>query len=65
MILTKDQGKNKGDKKRVKIRKSKYIESDRTHCYIGKLNTVLSLCRVLEVTLYFSKDFLEAVAEAL
>ena len=44
---------------------------DGTHCYTEKFNAALSLYRVLEVTLYFSKGFLEtavrgsAVAEAL
>jgi len=37
---------------------------NRTRCYTGKFNTALSLCRVLGVALYFSKGFLEAVAEA-
>ena len=38
-------------------------ESNWTCCCTGIFNTALSLCRVLEVTLYFSEDFLEAVAE--
>ena len=38
---------------------------NRTHCYTRKFNTVLSLCRVLGVTLYFSKGFPKAVAKAL
>ena len=45
--------------------KSGCIKSDRTCCCIGEFNTALSLCRVLGVTLYFSKGFLEAVAVAL
>ena len=55
----------------MRIRKSRYVESDRTHYCTGKFNVALSLCGVLEVTLYFSKGFLEAatresaVAEAL
>ena len=49
----------------MRIRKSRYIESDGTCCYIEKFNVVFSLCRVLEVTFYFSKGFLEAAAEAL
>jgi len=53
VILTKDQIK------------SGCVESSRTHYCIGKLNTALSLCRALEVALYFSKSFSEAVAEAL
>ena len=71
VILTKDQERNKGDKKWMRIRKSGYVESDRTYYCIGKFNIALSLCGVLEVTLYFSKSFLEAatresaVAEAL
>ena len=48
----------------MRIGKSGYIESNRTHCYTGKFNVALSLYKVLEVTLYFSKDFSEAVAEA-
>jgi len=55
----------------MRVRKSRYIESDRTHCCTGKFNMALSLCRVLDVAFYFSKDFSEttargsAVAEAL
>jgi len=55
----------------MRIRKSGYVELDGTHYCIGKFNIALSLCGVLEVTLYFSKSFLEAavresvVAEAL
>jgi len=41
------------------IGKNIYVELDRTHCYIEKFNVALSLCGVLEVTLYFSEDFLE------
>ena len=44
IILTKDQEKNKKNKKRVRIRKSRYIKLDRTYCYIGKFNITLSLC---------------------
>ena len=40
-------------------------ESNQTHCYTGKFNVALSLCRVLGVTLYFSKGFLEAAARVL
>ena len=57
MILTKDQEKSKKDKERIRIRKSEYIEPDETCCYIGKFNMALSLCEVLEITLYFSKSF--------
>jgi len=35
---------------------------DGTHCYTGKFNAALSMYRVLEVALYFSKDFLEVAA---
>ena len=55
----------------MRIGKSRCIESDVTYCCTEKFNVALSLCRVLEVTLYFSKGFLEvtagglAVAEAL
>jgi len=55
----------------MRIRKSRYVELDETHCCTGKFNAALSLCRVLGVILYFSEDFLEvatrrsAVAEAL
>ncbi len=54
VILTKDQEKSKEDKERVRIRKSRYVESDGTCYYIEKFNMALSLYRVLEVTLYFS-----------
>jgi len=55
----------------MRIGKSKCIELDGTYCCTRKFNAALSLCRVLEVTLYFSESFLEvtagglAVAEAL
>jgi len=55
----------------MRIRKSRYIESDWTCCCTEKFNVALSLCRVLGITLYFSKGFSEtavresAVAEAL
>ena len=48
----------------MRIGKSGYIKSDRACCCTGKFNVALSLYRVLEVTLYFSKDFSEAAAEA-
>jgi len=45
----------------MRIRKSRCVESDGTHCYIEKFNIALSLCRVLEVAaLYFFKGFSEA-----
>ena len=63
MILTKNQERSKGDKEGIRIRKSRYIESDKTHCCIRKFNIAISLYRVLGVTLYFSKDFLEIATE--
>ena len=65
VILTKDQERNKRNKEWIRIGKSRYINSDETHCCIGKFNMALSLCGVLEITFYFSKDFSEAVAEVL
>ena len=65
IILTKDQERSKRNEKKVRIRKSKYIELDRTCCYIGKFNIVLSLCKVLKVTFYFSKGFSEVTARKL
>jgi len=71
VILTKDQWKSKGNKEWMRIRKSRYVESNWTRCYTEKFNTALSLYRVLRITLYFSKGFSEvaarvsAVAEAL
>ena len=62
VILTKDQGRSKGNEKRMRIRKSGCIESNWTCCCIGEFNVTLSLCGVLGVTLYFSKGFLEAAA---
>jgi len=59
MILTKDQEGSKRNKERVRIRKSRCIELDGTCCCTGKFNTALSLCRVLGITLYFSKGFSE------
>ena len=59
VILTKDQERSKG----VRETKSGCIELNRTHCYTEKFNAALSLCRVPRVTFYFSKSFLEAVAE--
>jgi len=53
------------EEKRIQIGKSRYIELDGTHCYIGKFNIALSLCKVLGVALYFSEDFSEAVAKVL
>ena len=49
----------------MRIRKSRYIESDRTHCYIEKFNVALSLCGVLKVTFYFSKGFSKVTARGL
>ena len=47
VILTKDQGRSKKNKKGIRIKKSRYVELDRTHCCIRKFNIALSLCRVL------------------
>ena len=65
VILTKNQGRSKRNKEWMRIRKSRCVESNRTHCYTGKFNMALSLCGVLRVALYFSEGFSEAVAEAL
>ena len=46
----------------MRIRKSTCIESNETHCYTEKFNVVLSLYRVLVVTLYFSEGFSEVAA---
>jgi len=62
VILTKNQGRSKEDKERMRIRKSGYVELDRTHCCTGNFNAALSLYRVLEVALYLLKGFLEAAA---
>ena len=51
VILTKDQGRSKGNKDWIGIRKSRYIKSDRTHYYMGKFNMALSLYGVLGVAL--------------
>ena len=47
----------------MRIRKSRYIELNQTHCCTGKFNVALSLCKVLGVALYFSEGFSEAAAE--
>ena len=62
VILTKDQGRSKGNKKGMRIRKSGCVESNWTRCYTGEFNATLSLCGVLGVTLYFFEGFLEAAA---
>ena len=64
VILIKDQRRSKRNKKRMRIGKSRYIELNRTRCCTEKFNMALSLYGVLGVTLYFSEDFSEAVAEA-
>jgi len=46
----------------MRIGKSRYIESNRTHCCTEKFNAALSLCGVLEVASYFSEGFSEAAA---
>jgi len=65
VILTKNQGRSQRNKERVRIRKSRYIESDRAYYCTEKFNMALSLCRVLKVALYFSEGFLEIAAEGL
>ena len=60
VILIKDQGRSKGNKKWMRIRKSRCVESNWTRCCTGKFNAALNLCGVLGITLYFSKDFSEA-----
>ena len=62
VILTKDQGRSKGNKKWMRVGKSRCVESNQTHCCTGEFNATLSLYRVLGVALYFSKDFLETAA---
>ena len=49
----------------MRIGKSRCVELNWTHYCIEKFNVALSLCRVLGITFYFSKGFLETVAEAL
>ena len=49
----------------MKIRKIICVQSDRTCCCIRKFNIVFSLCRVLEVALYFFKNFSETIVKAL
>ena len=65
LILTKNQGRSKKNKKEMWIRKSRYIKLDRTYCCTKKFNTAFSLCKALEITLYFSKGFLEAAVRRL
>jgi len=66
VILTKDKERSKRDKERMRIRKSRYIKSDGTYCYIEKFNMALNLCRVLGITPYSYKGFLEtAVGESI
>ena len=62
VILTKDQGRSKRNKKQMRIRKSRCVKLNWTRCCTGEFNMTLSLCRVLGVTLYFSKGFSEAAA---
>ena len=65
MILTKNQRKSEGNKKWIRIGKSRCVELNKTYCCTGKFNVALSLCRVLGITLYFSKSFLEAAVRGL
>ena len=62
VILTKNQGRSKGNKKWVRIRKSRCVESNRTRYCTGEFNATLSLCGVLGIALYFFEGFLEAAA---
>ena len=62
VILTKDQGRSKGNEKQMGVGKSRCIESNWTRCCTGEFNVTLSLCRVLGVALYFSEGFSEAAA---
>ena len=48
MILTKDQGRSKGNEKGMRIRKSGCVELNWTCCCTGEFNVTLSLCGVLE-----------------
>ena len=61
----KDQERSKRNKEWMRIRKSRCVESDGTHCCTGKFNMALSLCGVLGVTLYFSEDFSEVATGVL
>ena len=62
VILTKDWGRSKRNKKWMRIGKSRCVELNRTRYCIGKFNMALSLYGVLGVTLYFSESFSEAAA---
>ena len=46
----------------MRIRKSRYVESDGTYCCIGKFNVALSLCRILGIALYFFEGFSKVTA---
>ena len=65
VILTKDQGKSKGNKKWMRVGKSGYVELNWTCCCTGEFNVTLSPCEVLGVAFYFSEGFLEAAARVL
>ena len=65
VILTKNQRRSKENKKRVRIRKSRYIKLNGTYYYIRKFNVALSLCKVLKITLYSSEGFSEAATREL
>ena len=49
----------------MRIGKSRCIELDRTYYCTKKFNTALSLCRVLGITLYFSKEFSKVASRGL
>ena len=62
VILTKDQERSKESKKWMRVRKSGCVELNQTRCCTEEFNATLSLYKVLEVALYFSKGFSEAAA---
>ena len=61
IVLTKNQRRGKKYKKEMRRGKSECIEFDETHYYIRKFNIVLNLYKILKITLYFSKNFLEVI----
>ena len=65
VILTKKQERSQENKKGVRIRKSGYIESDRTYYCTEKFNVALSLDGVLEIALHFSENFSKVATETL
>jgi len=49
----------------MRIGKNGCVELNKTHYCTRKFNTALSLCRVLGITLYFSKGFSEVATRGL